>query len=409
MKRKSNFLRKEPRGAPWLFSHSWEQRKLGELCFLITKGTTPLDKSNTGNINFVKIENIDSISGEINITHRISQREHDTYLRRSQLKENDILFSIAGTLGRVTSVKSDLLPANTNQALAIVRLKEGNLSYIETYLKGKAVSEFVRKNPTIGAQPNLSLEQVGQLDVSIPSEQEQLHIGAFFRAIDTLITLHQRVQCVTSLLISWEFDRFTIFWEQRKFGDIVSEYVDPVSTPTKGYYRLGIKSHAKGTFHSYVRPGMELGTAQMHRVAANNFIVNITFGWEHAVAITTEDDAGKLVSHRFPQFSFSAGMLPAYFKYLILDEDFRHHLWLASPGGAGRNRVLKISEMMEYKFWVPSQEEQQKISILLTKLDTLITLHQREFSHTKLNINYVKYYQRIRPLLYILCSVDKSV
>ena len=174
------------------FTDAWEQRKLGELCSLITKGTTPLDKSNTGNINFVKIENIDSISGEINITHRISQREHDTYLRRSQLKENDILFSIAGTLGRVTSVKSDILPANTNQALAIVRLKEGNLSYIETYLKGKAVSEFVRKNPTIGAQPNLSLEQVGQLDVSMPSEQEQLHIGAFFRAIESLITLHQR-------------------------------------------------------------------------------------------------------------------------------------------------------------------------------------------------------------------------
>ncbi len=174
------------------FTDAWEQRKLGELCSLITKGTTPLDKSNTGNINFVKIENIDSISGEINITHRISQREHDTYLRRSQLKENDILFSIAGTLGRVTSVKSDILPANTNQALAIVRLKEGNLSYIETYLKGKAVSEFVRKNPTIGAQPNLSLEQVGQLDVSIPSEQEQLHIGTFFRAIESLITLHQR-------------------------------------------------------------------------------------------------------------------------------------------------------------------------------------------------------------------------
>ena len=178
---------------------------------------------------------------------------------------------------------------------------------------------------------------------------------------------------------SIRFVGFTDAWEQREFGEIVSEYVDPVLTPTKGYYRLGIKSHAKGTFHSYVRPGMELGTAQMHRVAANNFIVNITFGWEHAVAITTEDDAGKLVSHRFPQFSFSAGMVPAYFKYLILDEDFRHHLWLASPGGAGRNRVLKISEMLEYKFWVPSQEEQQKISILLTKLDTLITLHQRKY------------------------------
>ena len=223
--------------------------------------------------------------------------------------------------------------------------------------------------------------------VQYPQEkEEQAQIGRMFQQLDSLITLHQCKPRLLSKLRKMQIlpknallrRSLTTAWEQREFGEIVSEYVDPVSTPTKGYYRLGIKSHAKGTFHSYVRPGMELGTAQMHRVAANNFIVNITFGWEHAVAITTEDDAGKLVSHRFPQFSFSAGMVPAYFKYLILDEDFRHHLWLASPGGAGRNRVLKISEMLEYKFWVPSQEEQQKISILLTKLDSLITLHQRE-------------------------------
>ena len=231
-------------------------------------------------------------------------------------------------------------------------------------------------------------EMIADMDIQYPNKKEQVAISNFFDNLDTLITLHQRKLELVKNRVKTAFWRtslknydgcplrLTFAWEQREFGEIVSEYVDPVSTPTKGYYRLGIKSHAKGTFHSYVRPGMELGTAQMHRVAANNFIVNITFGWEHAVAITTEDDAGKLVSHRFPQFSFSAGMVPAYFKYLILDEDFRHHLWLASPGGAGRNRVLKISEMLEYKFWVPSQEEQQKISILLTKLDALITLHQ---------------------------------
>jgi type I restriction enzyme S subunit len=46
---------------------------------------------------------------------------------------------------------------------------------------------------------------------------------------------------------------------------------------------LGIRSHAKGTFHEYVEPGHELETAQMHRVAANKLIFNITFAWEHAV------------------------------------------------------------------------------------------------------------------------------
>ena len=161
-------------------------------------------------------------------------------------------------------------------------------------------------------------------------------------------------------------------------GELIEKYEDPVETPRDGYERLGIRSHAKGTFHSYVEPGKELDTAKMHRVAANKFIVNITFGWEHAVAITDESDAGKLVSHRFPQFSFGNNRLtPFFFKYVMLDKKFREHLELSSPGGAGRNRVLKLNEMMDYVVTYPSLDEQDKISKYFLELDHLITLHQR--------------------------------
>lgn len=142
--------------------------------------------------------------------------------------------------------------------------------------------------------------------------------------------------------------------------------------------RLGLRSHAKGTFHSYVEKGKELKTAKMSRVAANNYIVNITFGWEHAVAITNDDDAGKLVSHRFPQYKFHEGMIPKFFRYLILDERFRHHLELSSPGGAGRNRVLKLEDMLNYEMAFPNQAEQEKIASYFDDLDNLITLHQRK-------------------------------
>ena len=174
------------------------------------------------------------------------------------------------------------------------------------------------------------------------------------------------------------FAGFAEPWEQRQFGEIVDKYEDPIPTPHDGYTRLGIRSHAKGTFHTYVAKGRELETAQMHRVAAHNFIVNITFGWEHAVAITDKNDAGKLVSHRFPQYSFHENMVPDFFRFVIVDEKFRHHLWLASPGGAGRNRVLKLDEMLEYPMVFPSKEEQEKISALFLSLDNLITLHQRK-------------------------------
>ena len=180
------------------------------------------------------------------------------------------------------------------------------------------------------------------------------------------------------------FEGYDEDWEQRKFGDLVKKYEDSVKTPTEGYTRLGIRSHARGTFHSYVEKGKELETAKMFRVAANNFIVNITFGWEHAVAITDEEDDGKLVSHRFPQYSFNDGMISKFFKYLILDERFRHHLELSSPGGAGRNRVLKLNEMLDYTMKYPKTMEQEKIATYFSHLDHLITLHHHKLFYPKI-------------------------
>ena len=174
------------------FTDDWEQRKLGELCSLITKGTTPLNKSNIGNINFIKIENIDEMSGKISISQKITREEHEGYLRRSQLRKQDILFSIAGTLGRVTSVDTTLLPANTNQALAIIRLKDSYVEYVKTYLKGKTITDYLKKNPTIGAQPNISLEQVQNFEIYLSNKVEQEKIGNYFLKLDNLITLHQR-------------------------------------------------------------------------------------------------------------------------------------------------------------------------------------------------------------------------
>lgn len=174
------------------FTNDWEQRKLGEVTSLITKGTTPKDKSGLGEINFIKVENINPDNGEIENTTKITAEEHEGYLKRSQLKEDDILFSIAGTLGRVSKVKSSVLPANTNQALAIIRLNEGVIDYITIVLKGRTVEDFIKQNPTIGAQPNLSLKQVSNLEIPFPNNEEQGKIGNFFQFIDRLITLHQR-------------------------------------------------------------------------------------------------------------------------------------------------------------------------------------------------------------------------
>lgn len=222
--------------------------------------------------------------------------------------------------------------------------------------------------------------------------KEQACIGDYFLKLDHLITLHQSnyekmISTKKSMLNKLfpqgkakvpaiRFEGFEGDWKKKPLGAIVIPYSDPVEVPHNGYERLGIRSYGKGVFHEYVEAGKEITTAQLHRVAAHNFIVNITFAWEHAVAVTSDEDAGKLVSHRFPQFSMADGIYDQFLKYLILDARFRHHLLLSSPGGAGRNRVLKIPEMLEYEMRIPDIEEQKQIAGYLNSLDDLIELYR---------------------------------
>ncbi|EKQ05852.1 EcoKI restriction-modification system protein HsdS [Lacticaseibacillus paracasei] len=172
------------------YSDPWEKRKLSEVTNLITKGTTPREKGGRGEVNFIKVENL-SKNGNIFTTSKVSVSEHQGYLARSILQENDILFSIAGSLGRTAIVPKLVLPANTNQALAIIRLSTGCVEFVATYLSGEAIDRYIRRNPTVGAQPNISLTQVASLQIDWPSLHEQEVISKLFARVKDLIAATQ--------------------------------------------------------------------------------------------------------------------------------------------------------------------------------------------------------------------------
>ena len=175
------------------------------------------------------------------------------------------------------------------------------------------------------------------------------------------------------------FVDFTDAWEQRELSELIEENQKPVPKPDGEYVRLGIRSHAKGTFHEVVAQGEGLDVDTMYVVEADNLIVNITFAWEEAWAITTEKDAEKLVSHRFPQYRFHQGQYPMFYQYRFRNGRMKYNLELASPGGAGRNRVLNKTEFMKIPVTIPkSYEEQKEIGTFFARLDDLITLHQRK-------------------------------
>lgn len=373
------------------YQDDWEQRKLGDVVEDYVEKTTVEDQypvlTSSQRKGIVLQDDFfagDRVNQNGNIGYFIIPRGYFAFRSRS---DNDVFVfnrNDAVDMGIISYFYPVFKPRGVDSDFLLRRLNYG-------------LEDQIKINSEGTGQHVLSLKKFKNMIGLFPSYEEQKKIGSYFSQIDHLITLHQRKCDETKRLKKYmlqkmfpqngekvpeiRFSGFTDDWEQRKFGEIVEKYEDPVETPTEGYTRLGIRSHAKGTFHSFVEKGKELETAKMFRVAADKFIVNITFGWEHAVAITDENDAGKLVSHRFPQYSFNAGMVPKFFRYLIFDENFKHHLELSSPGGAGRNRVLKLSDMLEYKMNFPSEAEQKKIAAYFDDLDHLITLHQRELEN----------------------------
>lgn len=170
----------------------------------------------------------------------------------------------------------------------------------------------------------------------------------------------------------YRFPEFQEDWLQTSLGEVVEENLEPIPMPKNGYTRVGIYCHAKGTFQEYVPEGKGLDVDTMYVVHKDNLIVNITFAWEHAIAITKEEDEGKIVSHRFPTYKFKEGQIPAFYKYLILDKRMEYNLMVASPGGAGRNRVLNKEQFLQIPIKHPSITEQQKIADFLSCIDSKI-------------------------------------
>ena len=164
---------------------------LREIADVITKGTTPTtlgyDFQDEG-INFLKIECFDEAGNYLGNCAHISE-ECNEKLSRSKLQENDILFSIAGAIGRVAIVTEDLLPANTNQALAIIRISgdEVYLPYIKLILQSGIVRRQFEKQKQGVAQLNLSLKNIGDLIIPLFSKERQMEFVELFSKVQVLI------------------------------------------------------------------------------------------------------------------------------------------------------------------------------------------------------------------------------
>ena len=174
-------------------------KMLSEITSVITKGTTPTSVGcsfSKNGINYIKSESITSSRTLDKSKYAFISEETHQKLKRSQIKENDILFSMAGMfLGKTGIVQADDVPANTNQAVAIIRIvpEQANYLYVYYYLNQKNIVTWINSLSGQSAQPNINLKQIGEIEIPLPDRIIQDTIVEMLSAIDSRIELNTAI------------------------------------------------------------------------------------------------------------------------------------------------------------------------------------------------------------------------
>jgi len=194
----------------------WQTGTVGDVALRVTKGTTPTTIGGQfveKGINFVKVESI-TADGRID-TRKLTFIDDFTndLLSRSVLSRNDILFTIAGTIGKVALVPEGILPANTNQAVAIVRPNPEKVSprYLYYVLGDESRVRQAQTRVVQSVQANFSLGELSSLEIPLPPLNEQKTIAHILGTLDDKIELNRRMNetleaIARALFKSWFVD-----------------------------------------------------------------------------------------------------------------------------------------------------------------------------------------------------------
>jgi len=378
------------------FINMWNNYKLGQLGnFKSGIGFSDSQQGGTEGIPFFKVSDMNNIGNETEM------RNANNYVTQEQIMKNSwkvinetpaIIFAKVGAalmLNRKRLVTKPFLIDNNTMSY----------SFDESWNKDFGLTLFqtinLPKYAQIGALPSYNASDIAMIKVNVPNVQEQSAIGSLFRTIDDLLASYKNnlanYQSLKATMLSKMFpkagqtvpeirlDGFERKWEKKKLIDLVSPVSRKVKKPSDPYYRLSIRSHAKGTFKQFVDDPKKIAMDNLFEVKENDLVVNITFAWEHAIAVASKEDDGLLVSHRFPTYVIDKSD-KNFINIYIKREEFRQKMDLLSPGGAGRNRVLNVKDFINIQMIVPELEEQQAIGAYFSNLDNLIAAHQEKIT-----------------------------
>ena len=173
------------------------------------------------------------------------------------------------------------------------------------------------------------------------------------------------------------FQGFTEAWEQRKLGELCSEFKSGDFIPAEKIYESGPYplyggNGLRGYTDHYNHDGEFALIGRQGALCGNmNYSSGKAYFTEHAVAVK----ANRASETRFLYYCFGTMNLRQY-------------------SGQSAQPGLAVGNLVELETMVPCVEEQRSISGALTSLDNLITLHQRKLDHQYkgCNLYSFKYY-----------------
>ena len=237
-----------------------------------------------------------------------------------------------------------------------------------------------------GGRAKLNAETLMSIEFRLPCLQEQYRIGEYLTQLDHLITLHQR-KCVFlfgffQAFISMIFTASTFSWEQRKLSEITDKVTEKnaglqyVETFTNSA-EFGIISQRDFFDHDIAK----LGSLDGYYIVKNeDFVYNPRISTSAPVGPINRNKLGRtgVMSPLYTVFR-PHDIDTTYLEYFFKCGYWHSFMNFNGDSGARSDRFsIRDNVFFQMPIPIPDIDEQRKIGELLTCLDNLITLHQRE-------------------------------
>ena len=377
------------------FTDAWIQRGWAETVDISTNMVDP-KTGEYDELPHVGPGNIESFTGQL-LSNIKTVKEEKLISGKFHFKSGDIVYGkINPQLAKY--ILSDFEGLCSADAYVLNAKSELEQCFLFRILQSKQFYDYSVSVSQRTGMPKINRDELNQYNFNTPTKPEQISIGSFFHTLDKLLAASQRkVEGLKRLKAAYlqqmfpqageqvprvRFEGYKGDWEVRQLGELVTQTVREVPKPDKPYKRLSIRSHAKGTFHQFVDEPEKVAMDKLYIVHENDLIVNITFAWEHAIAVADKEDNGLLVSHRFPTFEIDRADIK-FIRVLVSQESFRRKMELISPGGAGRNRVLSKGSFVNISLVVPNIKEQITIGNFFRNLDEQIDSQVQKLEQLK--------------------------